>query len=45
MVENKTSPCFLDQGNITSLSTKRHKADPSVSMKVFLFAPHYFKIE
>ncbi|CAN0923077.1 Transcription factor bHLH153, partial [Linum grandiflorum] len=33
MMENKRSPCYLDQGNITSLSTKRHKADPSVPMK------------
>ncbi|CAL1404722.1 unnamed protein product [Linum trigynum] len=30
MMENKRSPCFLDQGNITSLSTKRHKAGPPI---------------
>ncbi|KAF2300343.1 hypothetical protein GH714_012193 [Hevea brasiliensis] len=33
MMENKRSPCSVDQGSLTSLATKRHKADLSISTK------------
>uniref|UniRef100_A0A2P2KE16 Uncharacterized protein n=1 Tax=Rhizophora mucronata TaxID=61149 RepID=A0A2P2KE16_RHIMU len=33
MIENKRSPCSFDQGTITCLETKRHKADISISPK------------
>ncbi|XP_050206021.1 transcription factor bHLH153 isoform X2 [Mercurialis annua] len=33
MMENKRSPCSFDQGDYTSLATKRHKADLSISTK------------
>ncbi|XP_048233720.1 transcription factor bHLH153 isoform X2 [Ricinus communis] len=33
MMENKRSPCSVDQGTLTSLATKRHKADLSISTK------------
>ncbi|KAJ0035361.1 hypothetical protein Pint_26130 [Pistacia integerrima] len=34
MMENKRSPCSVDQGNLTTLASKRHKADLSISTKV-----------
>ncbi|XP_031260280.1 transcription factor bHLH153 [Pistacia vera] len=33
MMENKRSPCSVDQGNLTTLASKRHKADLSISTK------------
>ncbi|KDP44245.1 hypothetical protein JCGZ_05712 [Jatropha curcas] len=33
MMENKRSPCSVDQGSLTSIATKRHKADLSISTK------------
>ncbi|KAL5784168.1 hypothetical protein ACOSQ2_006560 [Xanthoceras sorbifolium] len=33
MMENKRSPCSVDQGSITTLASKRHKADLSISAK------------
>ncbi|KAJ4847759.1 hypothetical protein Tsubulata_038020 [Turnera subulata] len=33
MMDNKRSVCTIDQGSFTSLTTKRHKADFSVSAK------------
>ncbi|KAJ6696741.1 hypothetical protein OIU85_003123 [Salix viminalis] len=32
-MENKRSPCSVDHGTLTSLATKRHKPDFSVSTK------------
>ncbi|KAH7572911.1 hypothetical protein JRO89_XS03G0032400 [Xanthoceras sorbifolium] len=43
MMENKRSPCSVDQGSITTLASKRHKADLSISAKVFFsFFPSLF---
>ncbi|EEF22397.1 conserved hypothetical protein [Ricinus communis] len=39
MMENKRSPCSVDQGTLTSLATKRHKADLSISTKVSINTP------
>ncbi|XP_038712691.1 transcription factor bHLH153-like isoform X2 [Tripterygium wilfordii] len=33
MMENKRGPWSVDQGNFTSLSSKRHKSDLSISTK------------
>ncbi|KAG8655376.1 hypothetical protein MANES_04G035800v8 [Manihot esculenta] len=33
MMENKRSPCSVDQGSLTSIATKRHKSDLSISPK------------
>lgn len=33
MMENKRSPCSVDHASLTSLATKRHKADFSISTK------------
>ncbi|XP_044497812.1 transcription factor bHLH153-like [Mangifera indica] len=33
MMENKRSPCSVDQGSLTNLPAKRHKADLSISTK------------
>ncbi|KAJ6952650.1 hypothetical protein NC653_041709 [Populus alba x Populus x berolinensis] len=33
MMENKRSPCSVDHDTLTSLATKRHKADFSISTK------------
>ncbi|KAF2321936.1 hypothetical protein GH714_004671 [Hevea brasiliensis] len=33
MMENKRSPCSVDQASLTSLANKRHKADLSISTK------------
>lgn len=33
MMENKRSPCSVDQSSLTSLASKRHKADLSFSNK------------
>lgn len=34
MMENKRSPCAVDQGSLPTLTSKRHKADLSISAKV-----------
>ncbi|GAV82617.1 hypothetical protein CFOL_v3_26068 [Cephalotus follicularis] len=33
MMENKRSPCAVDQGSLTSLASKRQKSDLSISAK------------
>ncbi|KAL9431915.1 hypothetical protein AB3S75_027009 [Citrus x aurantiifolia] len=33
MMENKRSPCAVDQGSLPTLTSKRHKADLSISAK------------
>ncbi|KAJ4723690.1 putative Transcription factor [Melia azedarach] len=33
MMENKRSPCAVDQGSLSNLASKRHKADLSISTK------------
>ncbi|ONI29638.1 hypothetical protein PRUPE_1G207100 [Prunus persica] len=33
MTEHKRSPCSVDQSNFTSLASKRHKTDLSISTK------------